>query len=103
MSSQKQQLQTVVATQQKLLQPLSNIQTNEVDYTQQSFHSWSNQRGYGNIVAGSSNQTGDIMGKVSPWNRLPSMKHPYDTLVNIDNAWSTNPNMCHHTAEQAKK
>jgi hypothetical protein len=97
------QLQTVVATQQKLLHPLANIQTNEIDFKQESFHTWSNQRGYGNIVAGTSNHQGNIMGKVAPWNRLPAMKHPYDTLVQIDSAWSTNPNMCHQHQVESKK
>jgi hypothetical protein len=101
MSSTQQNLQTVVAKQQQILQPLANIQTNEIDYPQESQHTWSNQRGYGNVVFGTSNPQGDIMGKVSPWNRLPSMKHPYDTLVQIESAWSTNPNTCHH--QETKK
>jgi hypothetical protein len=92
--------QTTYAQKNYLIQPLANIQTNEIDYQQQSFHMWSNQRSYGNIVVGTSDDTGNILGKVSPWNRVPSMQHPYDTFVKIESAWSSNPNSCHATAQQ---
>jgi hypothetical protein len=100
--SNPQQVQTAYTQKNYLVQPLATVQTNEVDYPQQSFHMWSNQRSYGNVVVGTSDDKGNILGKVSPWNRLSSAQHPYDTFVKIENAWSTNPNMCHTTVPEKK-
>jgi len=44
---------------------------NVVKYTSTNSHSWSNQRGYGNIVIASNDTCNNIHGTVNPWNRIP--------------------------------
>lgn len=87
--------QTTYTSKFYLVKPLGdNIQNNHVDYPLNSYHTWSNQRGYGNIVVGTNDANHNIFGSIYPWNRIPQLQSPYDTFVKIENAWSTKPMNC---------
>ena len=55
------------------------------------FSVWTNQRGYGNIVVATIDNKNNVVGSVSPWNRIPALTYPTDTQVNPANACSNRP------------
>ena len=67
--------------------PQPSNQTNVWGQPQEAFHSWSNQRGYGNLVVATNDVNHNIVGRVSPWNRLIPLPLPTDTQVDIQMAW----------------
>ena len=87
--------QTVYTNKFYLVKPISDsIQNNSVDYPLKSYHSWTNQRGYGNIVIASNDCKNNIYGAIYPWNRIPPLQSPFDTFVKIENAWSSKSMEC---------
>uniref|UniRef100_A0A6C0JIA6 Uncharacterized protein n=1 Tax=viral metagenome TaxID=1070528 RepID=A0A6C0JIA6_9ZZZZ len=70
--------------------PREVIQSNNVDFTKTYNKSWSNTRGYGNIVVGTHDTCNNIQGRVHPWNRINPLSSPHDTPVVIKDAWSMN-------------
>jgi hypothetical protein len=86
--------QTTYTSKFYLVKPLSDNQDNKVDFTPNSYHTWSNQRGYGNIVVATNDSSNAIRGSINPWNRLPPMEKTFDTFVRIESAWATNPMNC---------
>jgi hypothetical protein len=87
--------QTVYTSKFYLVKPLGdNVQNNNVTYPSSSYHTWTNQRGYGNIVVATNNVENTIVGSIHPWNRLPPLESPFDTFVRIESAWSTKPMDC---------
>tara|TARA_B100000575_G_scaffold294356_1_gene309751 strand:- start:4283 stop:4687 length:405 start_codon:yes stop_codon:yes gene_type:complete len=70
---------------------INNVdQDNGVDFAIGNNHSWSNVRGYGNIVVGTNDSRNNIHGRVHPYNRIASLKNPHDTLVDTSMAWDVN-------------
>ena len=66
------------------------INNNYVEYPSVKTHSWSNTRGYGNIVLATNDSCNNIHGKVKPWNRIESLNCPYNTPVDVSMAWNVN-------------
>ena len=54
--------------------PSNVIQDNTVRFDLKNNHSWSNSRGYGNVIVGTYDSCSNIHGKVHPWNRFNGMK-----------------------------
>lgn len=71
--------------------PSNLIQTNKVDF-KTTTPTWSNSRGYGNIVIGTHDTCSNVHGRIVPYNRLPPLQEPYDTNVEVNDAWDFNPN-----------
>ena len=70
--------------------PSNVIDSNLVDFEPTDSHSWSNQRGYGNIVVATYDTCNNIHGKVNPWNRIPKATNPYSSPADIKMAWAWN-------------
>ena len=70
--------------------PKEVIQDNKVDYSFSNSNTWSNTRGYGNIVVGTSDNNNNIHGRIHPWNRITPLSSPYDSPAVVKNAWSMN-------------
>jgi hypothetical protein len=70
--------------------PKEIINDNIVDFDTTNSHSWSNQRGYGNIVMATNDTCNNIRGKVHPWNRIPKLNNPYSSPADIKMAWDLN-------------
>ena len=70
--------------------PKNVIQDNTFQGNKVSAKSWSNTRGYGNIVVGTYDINNDIHGRIHPWNRITPLTQPYDTPVVVKDAWSMN-------------
>lgn len=68
--------------------PREVIQDNSVDFKFSNTNTWSNTRGYGNIVIGTSDLQNNIHGRVHPWNRINPLSSPYQTPVVVKNAWA---------------
>ena len=66
---------------------LDVIQDNHVG-PEQFKHTWSNQRGYGNIVFAKNGKDNKPKINVKPYNRLNRMDCPYSTDVNVQSAWN---------------
>ena len=66
------------------------IQDNEINQKPNWSHSWSNQRGYGNIVVATDDTCNNIHGRVHPWNRIAPLSMPYDGPAVIKKAWKMN-------------
>ena len=66
------------------------VSDNNVINIPRSSHSWSNQRGYGNIVVGSFDTCSNIYSKVHPYNRIPPLSIPTETNVDTNMAWNVN-------------
>ncbi len=64
--------------QQESSLPSKVIQDNSVNFPLKNNHSWSNSRGYGNIVIGTFDSCNNMHGRIHPYNRL-------DKLPNLDN------------------
>tara|TARA_Y100000389_G_scaffold79344_2_gene76093 strand:+ start:2884 stop:3222 length:339 start_codon:yes stop_codon:yes gene_type:complete len=54
------------------------IQDNNVQFELQNNHSWSNSRGYGNLVIGTFDSCNNIHGRVHPWNRIRPLNSKRD-------------------------
>ena len=70
--------------------PQRVIQDNEVNFKPQWAHSWSNTRGYGNIVVATNDTCNNIHGRVHPWNRIQPLSMPYDGPAVVKDAWKMN-------------
>ena len=70
--------------------PQNVIQSNEIHEKPQWSHSWSNQRGYGNIVLATNDTCNNVHGRVHPYNRLTALKQPYEGPAVIRDAWKIN-------------
>ena len=68
--------------------PKNVIQDNIIDYNVSSVHTWSNARGYGNIVVCNNDSNNNILGRKHPYNRIPALHHEYSGLKN--HAWNNN-------------
>lgn len=65
---------TTKTTHSQLMEaPSKVIQDNSVNFSLQNNHSWSNSRGYGNIVIGTYDSCSNIHGRVHPYNRIPKL------------------------------
>jgi len=67
--------------------PKRVIQNNLVDFKPVNNHSWSNQRGYGNILVATSDNQNNIKASVHPYHRIQPLRQPYDGPADIYNAW----------------
>ena len=91
-TSSKQQMGYFTTTHCQPFGPPTNvIQSNIVETADETKHVWTNQRGYGNIVIATIDNKNNVVGSVSPWNRIPSLTYPTDTNVKPSNAWSNHP------------
>ena len=70
--------------------PKSVIQNNNVEFNFSNSNTWSNTRGYGNIVVGTSDNQNNIHGRIHPWNRIHPLSTPYNTPVVVKDAWAFN-------------
>tara|TARA_B100001093_G_C26837431_1_gene1019015 strand:+ start:585 stop:1052 length:468 start_codon:yes stop_codon:yes gene_type:complete len=70
--------------------PKRVIQNNLVDFRPVDNHSWSNQRGYGNILLATADNQNNVKGSVHPYHRLQPLRQPYDGPADIYNAWRMN-------------
>lgn len=70
--------------------PTSVIQSNLVPKNAVSNKSWSNSRGYGNIVVATHDTENNMHGRVHPYNRLRPLTKPYQTNVEVNDAWAIN-------------
>ena len=70
--------------------PKRVIQSNEITEKPKWSHSWSNVRGYGNIVVATNDDCTNIHGKVHPYNRIHPLSMPYDGPAVIKDAWKLN-------------
>jgi len=66
--------------------PKNVIQDNTVENIK-VHHTWTNQRGYGNIINAHLTLDGVISARVSPWNRLPPLSMPYSGPAQGTTAW----------------
>jgi len=67
-----------------------DISNNNINFNLLSNHSWSNQRGYGNIQVSSFDDCNNLKGKIFNWNRIPKQYNPYSSPANVNMAWSKN-------------
>ena len=67
--------------------PTKVIGNNKVDFKTVNSHSWSNQRGYGNIVSATNDTCNNIHAKIKPWNRIEPAHSPYFTNADVKMAW----------------
>ena len=67
---QKSEDPTITTFTQPNSVPSNVIQDNTVNFDLKNNHSWSNSRGYGNVVVGTYDSCSNIHGKVHPWNRF---------------------------------
>tara|TARA_B100001093_G_scaffold346014_1_gene330658 strand:+ start:777 stop:1235 length:459 start_codon:yes stop_codon:yes gene_type:complete len=67
--------------------PKRVIQNNLIDFKPVNNRSWSNQRGYGNILVATSDNQNNIKGSVHPYHRIQPLRQPYDGPADIYNAW----------------
>ena len=59
---------------------LNNIVSeNKIDYKLSSNHTWSNQRGYGNIIVGNLDTCNNIHTRVHPYNRIDRLNYPFQS------------------------
>jgi len=65
--------------------PQNVIQDNTVNY--EVNHSWTNHRGYGNLINAHLKPDGVISARVAPWNRMPPLTIPYSGPAEGTNAW----------------
>ena len=70
--------------------PIDVNENNSINFNLLNNHSWSNQRGYGNIQIGSFDSCNNINGEVFNWNRIPKQYKPYSSPANVNIAWSKN-------------
>tara|TARA_B100000963_G_scaffold45853_2_gene34250 strand:+ start:609 stop:1046 length:438 start_codon:yes stop_codon:yes gene_type:complete len=70
--------------------PEKVIQDNEIGEKPKWTHTWSNVRGYGNIVVATNDSCNNIHGKVHPYNRISSLSMPYDGPAVVKDAWKMN-------------
>tara|TARA_B100001093_G_scaffold519364_1_gene608029 strand:- start:279 stop:644 length:366 start_codon:yes stop_codon:yes gene_type:complete len=68
--------------------PQNVVQDNAVPSGLVSNKSWSNVRGYGNVVVATHDTENNMHGRVHPWNRLNNMASPYETPVVTKDAWN---------------
>lgn len=68
--------------------PKKEIKENIINFDILSNHTWSNQRGYGNIMLGSNDNCNNLNNKIYNWNRIPKQNNPYSTPANVDMAWA---------------
>ena len=67
---QKSEDPTITTFTQPNSVPSKVIQDNTVNFDLKNNHSWSNSRGYGNVVVGTYDSCSNIHGKVHPWHRF---------------------------------
>lgn len=70
--------------------PMEVIQDNTFPSPHFNERSWSNHRGYGNIVVATHDTCNNIRGRVHPWNRIPKLDMPYSGPAVIEDAWNLN-------------
>lgn len=70
--------------------PLEVYENSSINFDLLNNHSWSNQRGYGNIQISSFDSCNNIKGEVFNWNRIPKQYKPYSSPANVNIAWSKN-------------
>ena len=70
--------------------PIQVYENSSIDFNLLNNHSWSNQRGYGNIQISSFDDCNNIKGEVFNWNRIPKQYKPYSSPANVNIAWSKN-------------
>ena len=70
--------------------PKRVIQNNLVDFKPVDNHSWSNQRGYGNILLATVDNQNNVKGSIHPYHRIQPLRQPYDGPADIYNAWRMN-------------
>lgn len=70
--------------------PIDITENNSINFNLLNNHSWSNQRGYGNIQISSFDSCNNINGEVFNWNRIPKQYKPYSSPANVYMAWSKN-------------
>lgn len=58
--------------------PKCVIQDNKVQFDLQNNHTWSNSRGYGNVVVGTFDSCSNIHGRIHPWNIIRSLNTKRD-------------------------
>ena len=61
--------------------PQNVVQNNKVPVGVVSNKSWSNVRGYGNIVVATHDTESNMHGRLHPWNRINPLSSPYETPV----------------------
>lgn len=66
------------------------VSDNKIIENDQIKHSWSNQRGYGNINIESLNKNNDIYLESYKYNRIFPLTKPFYTNVDTKQAWSNN-------------
>lgn len=91
-SSNKKTSQLTTTHCQAYGAPTNVIQDNTVNWPQENQHTWSNQRGYGNVVISTVDSANNVRGRVSPWNRIPSLVAPIDVSIDPSVAWSQKKN-----------
>ena len=67
--------------------PSKVIGNNTVNFKTVNTHSWSNQRGYGNIVTATNDTCNNIHAKVKPFNRIEPLSAPFFTNADVKMAW----------------
>lgn len=70
--------------------PQNVVQDNAIPTNKVSNKSWSNVRGYGNVVVATHDTQNNVHGRIHPWNRITPLNNPHDTPVVVKDAWSTN-------------
>ena len=70
--------------------PINVINDNIVREKPKSAHSWSNQRGHGNIVVGTHDSCNNIHGRVHPFNRIFPLSEPHIGPAVKKDAWALN-------------
>lgn len=66
------------------------IQDNEIKEKPKWTHTWSNVRGYGNIVVATNDSCSNVHGRVHPYNRIKALSMPYDGPAVVKDAWKMN-------------
>ena len=61
----------------------SIVNDNKVDFDTSNNPSWSNQKGYGNIVVGTFDDCSNIHNKYYNWNRIPALTKPYSSPADV--------------------
>jgi hypothetical protein len=70
--------------------PQRVIQDNEIKEKPNWTHTWSNVRGYGNIVVATNDSCNNVHGRVHPYNRITKLSMPYDGPAVVKDAWKMN-------------
>ena len=88
-SKNKQREPYFTTTHCQPFSPIMNIiQDNKVDFSNDTKHNWSNQRGYGNIVVSTADNCNNVVGRVAPYNRIPTLSLPTSSNIDPQYAWS---------------